>query len=58
MTRFLVATALAAAGLGIAACGTSAAPGHPKLERVRSFAFALGSGNLDARIPMRPFLCR
>ena len=53
MTRLLVSAALAVAGLAVTACGSSAAPRHPKLEDVRSFAFALGSGNLDGDVTSR-----
>lgn len=48
-----MATVLAAAGLGAAACGTRAASTHPKLANIQSFAFALGSGNLDGDVTGR-----
>jgi endo-alpha-1,4-polygalactosaminidase (GH114 family) len=51
--RLLVSIALAVAGLGVAACGSSAAPRHPKLEGIRSFAFAIGSPNLDGEVIRR-----
>lgn len=47
------AAVVAGAGLAIAACGSSAATTHPKLQPVQSFAFALGSGNLDGDVTSR-----
>lgn len=51
--RFLVSTALGATALSVAACGSQAAPRDARLQEVDSFAFALGSGNLDGDLTGR-----
>ncbi|MEO7197931.1 MAG: endo alpha-1,4 polygalactosaminidase [Solirubrobacterales bacterium] len=53
MGRVLVPTVLAVAGLCVGAPGAGSAPRHPKLQQVRSFAFALGTGTLDGDVTAR-----